>query len=73
MTVEMSVLKDLAAGKGPRWVLFVMGYAGWGPQQLEGEMARADWLTAPEDLGLIFGDDQETKWERARTGAGLAL
>ena len=73
MTVEMSVLKDLAAGKGPGRVLFVMGYAGWGPQQLEGEMARDDWLTAPEDLGLIFDDDQETKWERARTGAGLEL
>lgn len=73
MTVEMSVLQDMAAGKGPSRVLFVMGYAGWGPQQLEGEMARDDWLTAPEDLGLIFGDDQETKWERARAGAGLKL
>ena len=73
MTVEMGVLKDLAAGKGPSRVLFVMGYAGWGPQQLEGEMAREDWLTAPEDLGLIFGDDQESKWKRARAGAGLKL
>ncbi|MDP6787709.1 MAG: YqgE/AlgH family protein [Rhodospirillales bacterium] len=73
MTVEMSVLKDLAAGKGPRRVLFAMGYSGWGPRQLEGEMARDDWLTAPEDLGLIFDDDQDTKWERARTGAGLKL
>ena len=73
MTVEMSVLKDMAAGKGPSRVIFVMGYAGWGPQQLEGEMARDDWLTAPEDLGLIFGDDQETKWERARAVAGLKL
>ena len=73
MTVEMSVLRDLAAGKGPSRVLFVMGYAGWGPQQLEGEMARDDWLTAPEDVDIIFGDDQEAKWERARTGAGLEL
>ncbi len=73
MTVEMSVLKDLAAGTGPTRVLFAMGYAGWGPQQLEGEMARDDWLTAPEDLSLIFGDDQETKWERATAGAGLEL
>ena len=73
MTVEMNVLRDLAAGKGPSRLLFIMGYAGWGAQQLEGEMAREDWLTAPEDLGLIFGDDQEAKWERARTGAGLEL
>ncbi len=73
MTIETSVLRDLAAGKGPSRVLFAMGYAGWGPQQLEGEMARDDWLTAPEDLELIFGDDQDTKWERARTGAGLKL
>jgi len=73
MTVEMGVLRDLAAGKGPSRLLFVMGYAGWGPQQLEGEMAREDWLTAPEDVGIIFGDDQEAKWERARAGAGLEL
>ena len=73
MTVEMGVLADLAAGKGPHRLLFVMGYAGWGPQQLEGEMARDDWLTAPEDVGIIFGDDQESKWERATAGAGLKL
>ena len=73
ITVEMSVLKDLAASKGPCLVLFVMGYVGWGPHQLERKMVRTDWLTAREDLVLIFGDDQETKWGRARAGAGLEL
>jgi putative transcriptional regulator len=73
MTDDMSVLGDLAAGKGPARLLFVLGYAGWAPQQLEGEMAREGWVTAPEDVEILFGDDQATKWERARAGAGLKL
>lgn len=73
LTTEMSVLKAIAEGHGPRHSLFALGYAGWGPGQLEGEIARGDWFSAPADENLIFDEDVETKWERAQGSAGLKL
>ena len=73
VTSNPDVLSALSEGHGPRRSLVIMGYAGWGPRQLEGEMARDDWVTAPLDFDLIFDDDADTKWERASTKAGIAL
>jgi putative transcriptional regulator len=73
MTTEMSVLKAIAEGNGPRQSLFALGYSGWGPGQLEGEIARGDWFSAPADENLIFDDDLKTKWDRASDKAGLKL
>lgn len=73
MTTEMSVLKAIADGHGPRQALFALGYSGWGPGQLEGEIARGDWFSAPADEKLIFDDDIESMWDRASGRAGLKL
>ncbi|MBI2978453.1 MAG: YqgE/AlgH family protein, partial [Rhodospirillales bacterium] len=73
MTTEMSVLKAMAEGHGPRQALFALGYSGWGPGQLEGEIARGDWHSAPADEKLVFDDDVESKWDRASGRAGLKL
>jgi putative transcriptional regulator len=72
-STELELLKDIAAGKGPERSLVVFGYSGWGPRQLEGEIDRDDWTTAPADPDLIFDENQEDKWERARIKAGKAL
>ena len=73
LTTEMSVFKAIVEGHGPRHSLFALGYSGWGPGQLEGEIARGDWFSAPADENLIFDDDLKTKWERASGRAGLKL
>lgn len=73
VTSDANVLKAIAEGNGPRRSLVILGYAGWGPQQLDGEMARDDWITAPLDFDLIFDGDPNTKWERASIKAGVAL
>ncbi len=73
LTTEMSVLKAIAEGHGPRHSLFAFGYSGWGPGQLEGEIARGDWFSAPADEKLIFGEDLEAIWDRASGSAGLKL
>lgn len=73
LSVGTDILGALAQGKGPRHWLIMLGYAGWGPGQLEGEMARDDWLTAPADPTLIFSKDQEGVWKRAMDGAGVTL
>lgn len=73
MSTQLNVLKAIAEGKGPKQSLIVFGYAGWGAGQLEGEMARDDWLTAPAEDALIFSDDPEGVWDKAMAKAGIAL
>lgn len=73
MSVKFGVLRAIAAGEGPRHSLFILGYAGWGPGQLEREMDRDDWLTAPPDIDLIFADDLDDTWERASRKARVTL
>jgi putative transcriptional regulator len=65
MSASRQVLLDIGHGKGPEKSLFALGYAGWGPGQLEGELAHHDWFTAPEEPKLIFDDDREKLWDEA--------
>jgi putative transcriptional regulator len=65
MTADRQVLRDIGHHKGPKKVLFAFGYAGWGPGQLEGEIARHDWFTALGDPKLIFDDDRGNLWDDA--------
>jgi len=59
------VLRAMARGEGPRRAVFMVGYAGWGPGQLEEEMRRGAWFTAPADEDILFDPAQATKWRRA--------
>jgi putative transcriptional regulator len=61
----LNALSDIARGAGPRKSLFAVGYAGWAPGQLEGEIEQGSWITVPADEALLFDDDAARKWERA--------
>ena len=65
LTASLDILKAIAEGGGPRESLLALGYAGWSPGQLDEEMRKNAWLTAPADAALLFDDDHETKWRRA--------
>ena len=65
MTADRQVLRDIGHHKGPKKALFAFGYAGWGPGQLEAEIARHDWFTALGDPKLIFDDDRGNLWDQA--------
>ncbi len=73
LTTDIHLLKAIAAGKGPRHNLVALGYSGWSEGQLEAEIARGDWLSAPANEKLIFDDDYDTKWKRASQIAGQKL
>ena len=62
---EPGVLAAMARGEGPKRTIFAVGYAGWAAGQLEHEMDRKDWYTAPVDLEIVFDKDMATKWKRA--------
>jgi putative transcriptional regulator len=65
MTASFDILRDIASKHGPNKSLVAFGYAGWGPGQLEGELAHGAWYTAPADPGIVFDDDRDQVWEHA--------
>jgi putative transcriptional regulator len=65
LTASLDVLKAIADGGGPQRGFLALGYAGWGPGQLDREMQENAWLSAPASVDLLFDNEHETKWRRA--------
>jgi putative transcriptional regulator len=61
----------LSARPFPKRTHVLAGYAGWGPGQLDAELAESAWLIAPVELDLIFEIPSAASWEMAirRLGA----
>ena len=71
LTATIDILRDIACGDGPRRLLLALGYAGWGPGQLDAEIQANGWLHCPPDEDLVFDDHLENKWERAIAKLGF--
>lgn len=65
LTPTLDVLEDIAAGRGPERVMMMLGYSGWGPGQLEGELAQNGWLTHPATPELVFNVPALDKWAQS--------
>jgi putative transcriptional regulator len=55
----------------PKRRMVMLGYSGWGPGQLEGEIAGGAWLPVPLDEEVLFDVALDDKWERAYALLGL--
>lgn len=71
MTATLQVLEDLAHGRGPERALLALGYAGWGPGQIEAEILQNGWLSCEASPEILFAADNTTKWERALKTLGV--
>jgi len=71
LTATVDILKAIASGKGPKHAILALGYAGWGPGQLENEIQGNGWLHCDADPDLVFGDDVEEKYTRALRKIGI--
>lgn len=71
LTATLDVLEDLASGNGPQQVIVALGYAGWGPGQLEDEISHNGWLTCAANSDLVFDKTNEAKWEAALQSLGV--
>lgn len=65
LTASVDILKAIAGGGGPRQGLLALGYAGWGPGQLEDEIQRNAWLNVTPDETLLFEGTPDEKWRQA--------
>jgi putative transcriptional regulator len=71
LTATLDILRAIGRGSGPRQTMLALGYAGWGPGQLDIEIQANSWLHAPADEAIVFDPVHDTKWERAIGRLGI--
>ncbi len=71
LTATLEILQDMAQGRGPEHALLALGYAGWAPGQLEGEIAQNAWLTCEADEEILFSTPLEKRYEKALAKLGI--
>ena len=71
MTATIDILEDMAHGDGPDQALMALGYAGWGPGQLEDEIAANGWLTCEATPEMVFDVTDDEKWAAALKSIGV--
>jgi putative transcriptional regulator len=72
MTATLDILEDISKGSGPANCLLALGYAGWAPGQLEGEIQANGWLTCDATPDLVFDRSDAEKWEAALASLGIS-
>ena len=73
ITTSRDILQALARHEGPDRVLIALGYAGWGPGQLEREMIANAWLSGPADPDILFNVAINERWAAAAALLGVDL
>jgi len=73
LTGNAEILRDIGRRRGPRQSIVAFGYAGWGPGQLEGELALRGWFTFPEEPKLVFDFDRDKLWDEAMKHHTISL
>ena len=71
VTGTKEITDDIQIGQGPRKSLFLLGYSGWAPGQLEDEIMRDSWFVSEKIGNLIFGVDYQSKWSEALFLTGI--
>ncbi len=70
---DPGILNDISRGVGPKNYLFVLGYAGWSPGQLDAELATNGWLALPGGRDILFETLDHLKWEKAAEKYGIDI
>lgn len=71
ITTSKDILLALGTDKAPENFIVTLGYASWGPGQLEEELQKNSWLTAPADNELLFKTPIELRWKKATEKLGI--
>ena len=73
LTATLDILRAIAEGQGPEHSAFTLGYAGWGPGQIEDEIRLNGWVHCDADSTIIFNTDMDGKWSAALRKLGIDL
>jgi putative transcriptional regulator len=69
-SASRKVLEVVAAGQIPGRLITLVGYAGWGPWQLENEIKVGAWLPTDVTAEIVFDTPLESLWARAYARVG---
>lgn len=72
LTATLDIVRAISRGEGPVRATMMLGYAGWGPGQLEAEITQNGWLTCPAREELIFDKALDDKYDRALALMGVS-
>ena len=67
----MKCARGSPAEADPKRRIVVLGYSGWGPGQLEKEIATGSWLPVPFDASVLFEVELSKRWEHAYALQGI--
>ena len=73
LTTSRDIIDQLHEGRSPKSLMAILGYAGWGPQQLEKELGENTWLITPVDLQIVFHEEPEHRAAAAASQFGVDL
>lgn len=71
VSANIDMLEVVARGNGPSRFAMYLGYAGWGPGQLDEEISDGSWIISDLDPALIFDAPLEKRWELAMESMGI--
>ena len=71
LTSTAEFFEDLSKGNGPKNSILALGYSGWGPGQIEMELAANSWMTLEADTNFIFDESVSNKWKDAYNLLGV--
>ena len=71
LTSTSEFFEDLSKGKGPENSIFALGYAGWGPGQIEKEILANSWMPLSTDSQFLFDEEVSNKWNKAYNLLGI--
>ena len=73
LTQSADVLVESAHGRGPEKMRLFLGYAGWGPGQIEGELQNNAWLVCDANIAEIFTSQSDELYEKCVAAMGIDL
>lgn len=71
VSASRAMLENVLLGKGPNRMMLALGYSGWGPGQLDEEIARGAWIPADINGQIIFDTPFDQRWADTLKTVGI--
>jgi putative transcriptional regulator len=71
VSASRELLEAITRGEGGGKLMLVLGYAGWGPAQLDQELAQGAWIPVDLDDRIVFDTDYDDRWSAALRTLGI--
>ncbi|MBI04932.1 MAG: hypothetical protein CMI96_03840 [Pelagibacteraceae bacterium] len=71
LTSTADFFENLSKGNGPKNSILALGYAGWGPGQIEKEILANSWMSLSTDSNIVFDEEVSNIWSKAYNLLGI--